>query len=89
MAEVEFTAQLQRHVSAPTTSVDARTVREALERVLAAHPRLRGYVLDEQGRLRQHVAVFLDGELIADRAGLSDPLRPESRLLVMQALSGG
>jgi hypothetical protein len=33
--------------------------------------------------------VFLDGEQIADRVGLSDAVRPESEIYVMQALSGG
>jgi sulfur carrier protein ThiS len=67
----------------------AATVREALDQVFSANPRLRGYVLDDQGRLRRHVVVFVDGEMVADRERLSDPVRPASSVLVMQALSGG
>ena len=89
MPQVTFTQNLQRHLPAPSCAVAGGTVREALEQVFQENPRLRGYILDEQGRLRQHVVVFVDGEMIQDRAALSDQVEPGSELLVMQALSGG
>jgi hypothetical protein len=89
MATVAFTHTLQRHVACPTVEVQGTTVREALEAVWALNPRARGYVLDEQGELRKHMAIFLDGRMIRDRVGLSDPVGPDSKLYVMQALSGG
>ena len=89
MARVVFTANLQRHVQCPPTTVVASSVREALDAVFDATPRLRGYVVDERGALRKHMAVFVDGELIKDRSRLSDPLAPDSEVYVMQALSGG
>jgi sulfur-carrier protein len=87
--EVTFTAALERHLSAPPAKVDGATVREALEGAFRGNPRLRGYVLDDQGRLRKHVMVFVDGEPVADRDGLGDPLAPSAKVFVMQALSGG
>ena len=89
MARVVFTANLQRHVPCPPTTVSGSTVREALAEVFDVTPRLRGYVVDERGALRKHMAVFVDGELIKDRSRLSDPLAPDSEVYVMQALSGG
>ncbi len=89
MPVVTFTSTLQRHLAAPVATVAGATVREALEEVFRANPRLRGYVLDDQGRLRKHVVVFVDGELVADRVRLADPVRPASAVYVMQALSGG
>ncbi|MDX2092712.1 MAG: MoaD/ThiS family protein [Kofleriaceae bacterium] len=89
MATVTFTPNLQRHVECPTEVVAGATVREVLEGVFAANPRLRGYVLDDQGALRKHMSVFVDGEQVADRERLSDPVRATSELYVMQALSGG
>ncbi len=89
MARVVFTANLQRHVSCPTVEVSAGTVRDALEGVFAANGVLRSYVLDDQGRVRKHMSVFVDGEQIQDRSGLSDPIRADSEIYVMQALSGG
>ncbi len=89
MATVVFTPNLRRHVDCPTESVDGTTVRAVLEAVFAKSPRLRGYVVDEQGGLRRHMSVFIDGLQIADRDHLSDPVRATSEVYVMQALSGG
>jgi hypothetical protein len=46
-------------------------------------------VLDEQGRIRQHMVAFIDGELVRDRDTLSDPVSEDSTVDVIQALSGG
>jgi kynurenine formamidase len=89
MASIAFTQHLQTHVDAPRSVVSGGTVREALEEVLSENPRLRGYVLDDAGAVRKHIAVFLDGESVKDRIGLSDPLPPAGEIFVMQALSGG
>jgi hypothetical protein len=89
VAEVVFTPNLRRHVECPTTSVAGATVREVLERVFADNPRLRGYVLDDQGALRRHMIVFVDGQQVTDRDRLSDAVAATSEVYVMQALSGG
>ena len=89
MALVEFTPQLRRFVDAPSCRCEAATLREALDAAFAAQPRLRGYILDEQGHLRVNVVVFIDGRRARDLRGLSDPLRSDSRIHVLQALSGG
>ena len=47
------------------------------------------YILDDQGHLRQHVVVFIDGRRVSDRAALDDKLAPGSNVHVLQALSGG
>jgi molybdopterin synthase sulfur carrier subunit len=87
--QVQFTQNLLQHIDAPARDVPAETVREALEHVFGEHPALRSYVLDDQGRLRKHVVVFVDGRQVKDRQGLSDPLQQTSEVFVMQALSGG
>lgn len=89
MATVAFTANIQRHVPLPPTDVDGATVRECLDALFAEHPRARGYVLDDQGALRRHMVVFVDGRQIADRQGLADAVSAGGRIDVMQALSGG
>lgn len=89
MARVAFTQNLRRHVDCPDAEAPGATVRAVLDAVFAANPRLRGYVLDDQGALRKHMSIFVDGKQVDDRAGLTDPVRPESELYVMQALSGG
>lgn len=89
MPVVQFTANLVRQTEAPSCRVDGATVAEALQSVFAAQPHLRSYVLDDQGVVRKHVVLFVDGTAIADRHNLSDSLRPESEVFVVQALSGG
>jgi hypothetical protein len=86
---IRFTDNIQRHVACPTLEVDGATVRDALERYFAGNVRARGYALDEQGRLRKHMAVFVDGRQLQDRERLSDPVGAEAVIDVVQALSGG
>jgi len=89
MATVVFTPNIQRHVACRDTHTSGRTVRDVLEQAFVENPQARGYVLDDQAALRKHMAVFVDGELVRDRAGLSDSVGEASTVYVFQALSGG
>jgi sulfur-carrier protein len=89
MAHVVFTQQLRRFTETPEIDAPAATLRDALEAAFAANPRLRGYVLDDQAHLRANVVVFIDGRRSTDRVSLADPLHADSRVHVLQALSGG
>jgi len=89
LASVTFTPNLARHVPLHVWDVVADTVGQALAGVFEDEPRLRGYVLDERGAVRHHVAVFVDGGTLRDRQALTDTLVPDSKIHVMQALSGG
>ena len=89
MPVVAFTPHLRRFLDVPEVSSEAAVLGAALEDAFTANPRLRGYVLDDQGHLRLHVAVFIDGLRAQDLTGLTDPVRPDSRVFVLQALTGG
>ena len=89
MVRVTFTANLQRHLDVPSIDVEGSTAGEVLAAVFALKPRLRSYIVDDQGRLRRHVNVFVNAQMIADRAGLSDPVAADDEVFVFQALSGG
>ncbi len=89
MVRVTFPQVLQRHVTCPPVDVEAATVREALDAAFAIHPTARGYLLDDAGALRQHVTLFVDGEVVRERRRLAQPVQPKSRIDVLQALSGG
>jgi len=89
MAKVIFTANVQRHVACPEAEAAGQTVRDVLEGVFAGNPQARSYVLDDQSALRKHVAIFVDGRMIRDRARLSDAVSKTSTIYVFQALSGG
>ena len=89
MPRVIFTSNLQRHIDCPDAQVSAASVAEALEKVFATAPRIRDYVVDEQGHLRKHIAIYVDGRRIADREHLTDAVSQTSEICVLQALSGG
>jgi molybdopterin converting factor small subunit len=89
MPTVSFTRVLQRYLAAPYANVEGATVGDALGAVFASRSTLRGYVLDDQGALRRHVVVYVNGRPVNDRVGLSDPVGPRDEIYVFQALSGG
>ncbi len=89
MPRVVFTSNLQRHVNCPETEVAAGSLRSVLAQVFDAQPQARGYVLDEQGHLRKHVTVFIDGQRVRDRERLEQAVGASSEVYVMQALTGG
>jgi molybdopterin synthase sulfur carrier subunit len=89
MPTVTFTSNIQRHVTCPSTQVLGETVRQVLDAVFEGNPRARGYVLDDQGAVRPHMVVFVDGNQVKDRRHLSDPVPPTAEVYVAQALSGG
>lgn len=89
MPRVEYAPALTRHVPCAPQDVEAPTLREALHRSFDAAPAMRHYVLDEQGAVRKHVAVFVNARMIRDRSALDVPLRPGDKVMVIQALTGG
>jgi len=89
MAIVKFTRNIQRHVECPTRDIPGTTLRAVLDDYFRENEKARGYVLDEQGRIREHMVIFIDGEQVRDRVRLSDAVGPQSVIDVIQALSGG
>ena len=89
MPYVAFAPALTRHGACPAQQVDAGTLDAALEAAFRAAPGLRSYVLDEQGAIRKHVAVFINGQMIASRTQLAIALQAQDKVMVIQALTGG
>ena len=90
MAHVTFTRHLARFFpSLAAGEVPGATVREVIDELERRHPGFASYVVDETGRLRRHVNVFVGNEPLRDRERLSDALGPDDRVFILQALSGG
>ena len=90
MPKVRFTPNLKRfYPTLQPTQVEAETVAQLLEEIEELHPGICAYIVDEHGSLREHVNIFVGGELIHDKAKLSDPLGPQDEVYILQALSGG
>jgi sulfur-carrier protein len=64
-------------------------VRLALDEAFAQNDRLRTYVLDDQGGLRKHMSILVNGRAVTDRLAQSDAVAATDEIWVMQALSGG
>jgi molybdopterin converting factor small subunit len=89
MPQVHFTAWLREWAPAEPVRVPGATVGEALTALLEQEPQLRSYLVDERGTLRKHVCIFADGQRLARDATMGHVIAPNSKLYVMQALSGG
>lgn len=92
VATVEITKHLWEFLPTlrdKTLTVEASTVAEVVREVERIAPGFAYYICDERGCLRTHVNIFVGQERILDRSRLSDPVDASSRVLIMQALSGG
>ena len=89
MARIVFTSHLERYLDCAPREIEAKSVASALGQVFEDSPRLRSYILDDQGILRQHITIFVSGQVIRDRKRLSDPVGKDEEIYVLQALSGG
>jgi hypothetical protein len=89
MVTVEFAASLRRHVECAPQNVAAGSLRVVLEAAWAAAPELSHYVLDDQGHIRKHVAVFINKTMLMNRQNVSLPVASGDKVLVIQALTGG
>jgi molybdopterin synthase sulfur carrier subunit len=66
-------------------AVDGGTVAELLAQLERAQPSLGGWILDERGRIRRHINVFVNGDYGREET----PVGPEDRIDVLPAISGG
>lgn len=92
MPQVELTRHLYQFfpsLEGKRLEVEAKTIAEVVAAMEALAPGFAFYVCDERGRLRQHVNVFIGSQRVTDRATLTDPVEPSSRVSIIQALSGG
>ena len=90
------TVELTRHLYAffpqlegEELVVEGATVAEVVQGLEQRAPGFAFYVCDELGRLRRHVNVFVGERRVADRNRLSDPVDADSRIFILQSLSGG
>ncbi len=89
MPLIACTRRLEHVGPCELTNYAGDTVGDLLDAMANDYPRLKNYVLDDQGRVRKHVAIFVDGDLQPKDSVLQLPLGSHSEVYVMQALSGG
>ncbi len=86
---VTFAASLQRHIPCAPQNVAPASLREVLRSALLAAPDLSHYIFDDQANIRKHVAIFINRDMLKNRADLTQHLHPGDQVLVVQALTGG
>lgn len=90
MPTVKFTYALKRFFpNLKDTPAKGRTLAEILSEIEKTYPGVCSYLLDEQGSLRQHVNIFIDGAMMSDRTAMNRSFSENSEIFIMQALSGG
>lgn len=70
-------------------TVEAATLQGSIDALLAGWPLLRPHLLDERGRLREHVNLFLNDQNVRWIDDWNRPLSPGDTVTVIQAVSGG
>jgi len=85
MAQVTLRAPLSELCGGRTHAIPGATVSEVLVALARAHPPIAGWVLDERGRIREHVNVFVNGVPGGERTPVADT----DRLHVLPAITGG
>jgi len=66
-------------------TVAGASVGELLRALEDTQPALDGWILDECGRIRRHINVFVNGE----KGGEDTAIGPDDRVDVLPAISGG
>jgi molybdopterin converting factor small subunit len=87
--QLAFTAHLRDVIDIAPRDVSGDTVGAVLNAAFDEAPTARGYVLDDAGRVRKHVAIFLNNKREDPAHVLDMPVTDACEIYVMQALSGG
>ena len=90
MTKIKFTQALNRFFpDLKDLDVEAKQLSDVIVEINQHFPGLSNYILEENGSLREHLNIYLDGEVIMDRFGLSDNIDKKREIVIFQAISGG
>ena len=84
--KVSIPSPLRSYTEADEVEAEGSTVAELLADLERRHPGIRFRMIDEQGAIRPHLRIFVNGERVPDTG---TELSPGDRLQILQALSGG
>ena len=89
MIKVILTANLQAYYPEPKFELEVSNLRDILKKMDERRPRFSHYVLEDDGSIRKHVNIFINGDIIRDKSTVDVKLAPGTQIHIMQALSGG
>jgi hypothetical protein len=86
MATITFSPFIQQHISCPAGEAFGQTVQEVLDAYFDKYPWIRGCILDNKGLLRPRLLLSVDGVIVTDRTGLSEPVHVRAKLHIREVL---
>ena len=84
--KIQLPTPLLSYTHERIVEADGATVAELLRDLDRRYPGIRFRMIDEQDRIRPHMRIFLNAEQVWD---LATPVKPQDRVQLLQALSGG
>ena len=81
--------ELAGHRAEVRVEAGAGPLSQALAALWRECPGIRDRVITELGRVRPHINIFVDGENVRYAGGLETPVRPDSEVVILPAVSGG
>ena len=84
--KVLIASPLRPYTGASEVEAEGATLGAALDDLERRFPGIRFRMIDEQGQVRRHMRIFVDGQQVFD---LARPLSGREEICIVQALSGG
>jgi len=69
--------------------VSGSTISQALNDLTRRYPSIKVHIMDDKGRLRRHVNLFVNKENIRTLNGLDTPVKETDKIFLMPSISGG
>ena len=90
MPTVRFPAVMKYYVNNQTEFfVPAVTVQEVVDQVIEQYPSIKFHLVDENGNMRKHFNIFINGTHIRELNGMDSPLKDEDKVILMASAAGG
>ncbi len=87
---VHIPTALRAHVNEQAqVDLEAGTIQELLDRLVAEHPGLKGRLLDDQGELNKFVNVYVNDEDVRFLDNLGTPVKPGDAVTLVPSIAGG
>lgn len=74
---------------AAEVTAEGGTLRDVIDKLESAHPGIRGRVLDDAGRIRRFVNVYVEDEDVRFAQGLDTPTPTGAQVSIIPAVAGG
>lgn len=89
MAKVTLTSNLKKYYPESEFEMEGKTLKEVLKKMDEVRPHFTSYILEDNEHIRQHVNIFIDGQMLQDKTNINISIQSTTQVHIMQALSGG